>query len=325
MSAKLGLFLVLLAIAAVAVVAACSPQPRPEEPTPIPSLVPATMPPEPTSAPLPTSAGPSGNALFNDNCGNCHNLSDQPKVGPGLAGLFGKAALPTGKAVTDDNLAEWIRQGGGAMPGFALSDAEMAALIAFLREATGAAPPAAPTEQPTTAPAASGADVFANKCSACHNLTAETKVGPGLAGLFGKAALPNGNPVNDGNLREWIRQGGGSMPGIALADADLEVLIAYLRETLGSVSSIATPAPDTSAGAAVFEANCAVCHNLTAETKVGPGLAGLFGRSALPNGEPVDEDNLRDWIRKGGGAMPGIKLEDEALDDLIAYLKEATR
>jgi cytochrome c oxidase subunit 2 len=34
-------------------------------------------------------------------------------------------------------------------------------------------------------PSQIGAQVFTNKCSACHNVTAEKKVGPGFKGLFG--------------------------------------------------------------------------------------------------------------------------------------------
>ncbi len=79
------------------------------------------------------------------------------------------------------------------------------------------------------------------------------------------------------------------------------------------------------AGAQVFEQTCSVCHNLTNEAKVGPGLAGLFELDALPNGNPVDDQNLREWIRTGGGAMPGMPLTDEQLSDVVAFLKEATQ
>jgi mono/diheme cytochrome c family protein len=79
------------------------------------------------------------------------------------------------------------------------------------------------------------------------------------------------------------------------------------------------------AGGAAFEQFCAVCHNLTAEAKVGPGLAGLFDREQLPNGNPVTEENLQEWILTGGGAMPGQPLTSEQLAAVVAYLKEATQ
>jgi mono/diheme cytochrome c family protein len=87
--------------------------------------------------------------------------------------------------------------------------------------------------------------------------------------------------------------------------------------------------PDTTdliqAGSQVFETSCAPCHNLTAETKVGPGLAGLYDRDQLPNGMPVSDENLGEWIRNGGGAMPGLPLTDEQLAQVIAFLKDATQ
>jgi mono/diheme cytochrome c family protein len=78
------------------------------------------------------------------------------------------------------------------------------------------------------------------------------------------------------------------------------------------------------AGSQVFEQDCSVCHNLTAERKVGPGLAGLFSISTLPNGQPFNEENLKGWIASGGGGMPGFQLSDAQMTALIAFLKEAT-
>jgi mono/diheme cytochrome c family protein len=77
-------------------------------------------------------------------------------------------------------------------------------------------------------------------------------------------------------------------------------------------------------GAGVFQQYCVGCHNLTAETKVGPGLAGIFGKEQLPNGQPVNEENLKEWIAMGGGAMPGIPLTDEQLAAVVAFLQDAT-
>ena len=87
----------------------------------------------------------------------------------------------------------------------------------------------------------------------------------------------------------------------------------------------AGPEDPVQAGRQVFEQTCAVCHNLTTETKVGPGLAGLFDRDQLPSGKPVNEENLKEWIVTGGGAMPGLPLTEEQLAVLVAFLKEATQ
>jgi mono/diheme cytochrome c family protein len=125
----------------------CGPQPLPEAPTPIPTLAPATMPateatqPPAQTGPAPTAAEgedlvEAGNQVFQQNCAFCHNLTAEALVGPGLAGLFELDALPNGNPVNDENLREWILQGGGAMPPIALDDAELDQVIAFLREAT---------------------------------------------------------------------------------------------------------------------------------------------------------------------------------------------
>ncbi len=134
--------LTLLTIVIVLLLAGCiSPQPLPNEPTPIPTLIPATMPAESApaeSAPAqeaPTGAGPSS-AVFDASCSACHNLNAEAKVGPGLAGLFEKSELPNGNPVNEENLKEWVRTGGGAMPGLPLSDSELDALIVFLEDAT---------------------------------------------------------------------------------------------------------------------------------------------------------------------------------------------
>ena len=82
-------------------------------------------------------------------------------------------------------------------------------------------------------------------------------------------------------------------------------------------------AGDAAKGKEVFE-QCSVCHNADSdETKVGPGLKGLFKHAKLQNGKPVNEANVRDMINNGGGGMPsfGDQLSDEDKGNLIAYLK----
>jgi cytochrome c2 len=80
--------------------------------------------------------------------------------------------------------------------------------------------------------AAKGKEVF-DQCSVCHNAdSTETKMGPGLKGLFKKAKLSTtGKPVNDANVLEKINEGGNGMPGYkdTLSDAEKANLIAYLK------------------------------------------------------------------------------------------------
>ena len=80
---------------------------------------------------------------------------------------------------------------------------------------------------------------------------------------------------------------------------------------------------DPAKGKVVFE-SCAVCHNAdSTETKMGPGLKGLFKRAKLKNGQKVTDATVRARIDEGGGGMPAYKdmLTDGEKNDLIAYLK----
>lgn len=90
-----------------------------------------------------------GERVFNTRCAACHATSARVGYGPGLAGLFapGGPALPDGvdyggklpndAAITDENVADWIREGGqgqiGRMPGIPLSEQEMTDLLAYLK------------------------------------------------------------------------------------------------------------------------------------------------------------------------------------------------
>ncbi len=110
-----------------------------------------------------------------------------------------------------------------------------------------------------------------------------------------------------------------------LAAATLPAAEAPAAPEAGGREPAGTAGGDSAGGQAIYDNNCAVCHNLNNQQKVGPGLAGLFGRPSLPNGQPFSEAALGEWIRAGGGAMPGIALSDGDLANLITHLREATQ
>ena len=69
-------------------------------------------------------------------CSGCHSAeTDEKKVGPSLKGLFQRAKLRNGKAVTEKSVLARIEQGGDGMPAFSdlLSDKEKIDLISYLK------------------------------------------------------------------------------------------------------------------------------------------------------------------------------------------------
>lgn len=79
-----------------------------------------------------------------------------------------------------------------------------------------------------------GKDLFEKSgCSRCHFTDAlETKIGPGLKGLFGRAELPvSGRPVNEENVKMQLEDPYENMPPFAqrLTSDELARIITYLK------------------------------------------------------------------------------------------------
>src|SRR6266498_2890936 len=76
-----------------------------------------------------------------------------------------------------------------------------------------------------------GKEVF-EQCGVCHNAdSTEKKMGPGLKGLFKKAKLTNGKPVNEASVKAVIDAGGNGMPAYEsiLSNDEKAHVIAYLK------------------------------------------------------------------------------------------------
>jgi cytochrome c len=99
---------------------------------------------------------------------------------------------------------------------------------------------------------------------------------------------------------------------------------------------------DAAKGEKVF-AKCKACHAVEAgKNKVGPSLAGLFGRTAgtvegfsysdamKSSGIVWGDETLHKYLEKPKDVVPGTKMAFPGLkqaqdrDDVIAYLKQAT-
>lgn len=86
------------------------------------------------------------------------------------------------------------------------------------------------TTQVATGDVTKGKQLFETSCSSCHNVDATTKTGPGLKGIYSKSKLPDGSPVNDANLTQWMKMGNAKMHGNpALTSQDSADIEAYLK------------------------------------------------------------------------------------------------
>jgi cytochrome c len=102
---------------------------------------------------------------------------------------------------------------------------------------------------------------------------------------------------------------------------------------------------DPTRGQRVFNQQCRACHTLDkgGASTLGPNLHGVFGRKAgtaegfafseamVKSGIVWDDKTMADYNRDPKGKVPGTKMvfngvkQQAQLDDLVAYLKQATQ
>ena len=180
-----------------------------------------------------------GGALFEQHCSACHNFDGRGGIGLPLS-------TETLSTVTDDYLSRTIRAGrvGRIMPAFKqLSDAEIAAIVDYLRQLTGTTSATLPDSVPA-GDIARGKQRFAEHCSACHGgdgRGAEMGTGVTLSRKRAFAIAPPAivNPgflasASDAMLVSTILNGrpGTIMPAFGehgLSEQDAADLVAYLR------------------------------------------------------------------------------------------------
>ena len=81
---------------------------------------------------------------------------------------------------------------------------------------------------------------------------------------------------------------------------------------------------DVLRGESLFQARCAGCHFADREDqKIGPGLKGLFKKTALPvSGRPASPENVIHQLKAPFLSMPAFpSIADQDLSHLLAYLK----
>lgn len=246
---------------------------------------------------------PDGKAVFQLNCAACHRPNGEgggpyPPLAknPGVNAVDSAALIQTVLNGRTGPITVNGTQYGGNMPSWRndLSDAQIAAVLTYVRSAWGNSAPAVSADQVAAAraPAAlSGEALFGIHCATCHQSNGKgTDVFPPLAAnpvvtaadpTAMIAIIANGRKgplvVNgktyDGTMPTWKGQ---------LTNADLASVATYVRSAWGNAASPVTEEQIAAAGApvsvqvgaAIFAKNCAACHGAAGTGGIGPALAG---------------------------------------------------
>lgn len=183
-----------------------------------------------------------------------------------------------------------------------------------------------------------GARIYAENCALCHGEDGQGRVGATLAKDW-----PSIRP--DLRVRETIINGvpGALMPawskakGGPLNDEEIDALVFYIlswqsggppyifpSQTPGPRLAL-TPPPgvsgDPNNGADLYNANCAVCHGLQGEGRVGASLVkdwssfrpDLRVKSVIVSG--VEGSVMPAWSQEHGGP-----LSEQMIDNIVAYI-----
>lgn len=191
-------------------------------------------------------AAMSGQQVTQDKgCMACHDFSNSA-LGPSWLGLFGKTqSLSDGTEIIVDEAylresilapeAKLVAGFAPIMPTIVLSELELQAVIAFIKERG--------KEQSNLSQGGSlsGKDLAQTKgCTACHSQDGTSMLGPSWQGLFGKTQnFVNGGSilVDESYLREAIEQPNARvvagfppvMPQVKLSETELQALINFIK------------------------------------------------------------------------------------------------
>jgi len=166
-----------------------------------------------------------------------------------------------------------------------------------------------------------------------------------MCGLHHSYMLSKVHVLTEEDFKAWYFGGEASAKaGQAAADAASGSPVPGVMRGVALASGsgappAAVPVPVASAGLAVLQArDCLVCHSADGAVSVGPTFKGIFGRKEIVvvDGEEeelvVDEAYLQRAIQEPNAeivkgyppAMPPVRLTDQELEEVIAYLKTLT-
>jgi len=290
---------------------------------------------------------PDGRAIFLLNCAACHQPNGQgggpypPLAGnPDINKVDSAGVIQTVLNGRSGPITVNGAQYGGNMPSWReLSDADIAAVLTYVRTAWGNGAPAVSADQVAAArvpSALSGQALFAAHCATCHQPTGQgTDAFPPLAanptvtaadpsamiaiivnGRTGPLTV-NGHTFN-GQMPTWSGQ---------LTNADIASVATYVRSAWGNgasgvteqqVAAAGTPV-SAQVGASIYAKNCAACHGANGTGGIGPALA------ENPHVNIGDPTNMLTTILQGRSLMPSWRGQLSASDiaSVATYVRSA--
>ncbi|HEX3456590.1 MAG TPA: c-type cytochrome [Candidatus Baltobacteraceae bacterium] len=277
-----------------------------------------------------------GKAVFLLNCAVCHQANGQGGGPyPPLAGN------PDVQTVDSAGVIQTVLNGrtgpitlngtqyGGNMPSWReLSDADIAAVLTYVRSAWHNSAPAVSADQIASARAPvalSGEALFAAHCATCHQPSGGgTDAFPPLAGNPVVAAANPGTMIavivngRTGPLTVNGKTYNGQMPTWKgqLSNADIASVATYVRSSWGNGASAVTEQEVAAAGApvsaqvgaSVYAKNCAACHGASGAGGIGPALAGN------PRVNISNPTSMLTTIVQGRSVMPSWRGQLAAAD-----------
>ncbi|HTX60364.1 MAG TPA: c-type cytochrome [Verrucomicrobiae bacterium] len=298
----------------------------------------------------PTGAPPAdGKAVFLTYCAGCHQatgLGGGPF--PPLAGNADVTGADTASLITTvlNGRSGPMQIGGhsygGVMPAWkgTLSNADIAAVLTYIRGAWGNDAAIVSEEQVASAGSPSGLsgeEIFAAHCAACHQAQGQgTSAIPPLAGNPDVRASDPAKIVTtivNGRHGQLVVNGktyNGTMPtwNGQLSNADIAAVATYVRSAWGNDASGVTeqqvaaagPAVLATVGASIFTLNCARCHQSNGQgTRTIPALAG--NKFVLV----ADPSRIIATVEQGRHLMPSWKGQLSAADiaAVLTYVRSA--
>lgn len=199
-----------------------------------------------------------------------------------------------------------------------------------------------------------GEKLFKTSCTACHKLTSDRLVGPGLAGVTEKRSkewlmgfiknsqemIANGDKDAVAIFEEYNKV---PMPAHPFSDEELAAIIDYMANPEASSEKKEEPKEAATAdadaevdplvleGQKLFKNNCKACHSVGTDKVVGPGLQGISDKRShewlvkwiqnsadlIASGDPQAVAIFEEYNKV---PMPAQPVSKEDIKAILAYI-----